>query len=1192
MSWNVNGLRQKIELMQGIVNEDQVDILCIQEHWLITGVQIPFLHTVGITYEERPITAERDLGRRAKGGLAILTNSKWYSSTQLVESSKHFIHIKVNDIHIFNTYFAPSVSDDVFIEFLDMLESLQHEEVIVVGDMNARLGAVSNDTSYNQRGRRMLAHMCDAQYYLQAPSQGRFTSYSATGNGIPDHVLTMNREITDYTIRNHTPALGDHTPLQFKINEQWLNEQEYQRWNMRRLEDENLRQTYHDTLNNILGTTDQVSEDPEVTWKTILEAINEALEASVGLIKVQPDRKINDILDDEAKVLLDKLKTIGETLITIPGGTAIWRAAQAERKELHQSYMNKIQQLRTEHFSKILGNYSLRQNRDALIKRLSCKHKRQTRSTKSLDPNRMDEHRAHFTTTFGQTPAIQVTDSIRTQTDPTATLPSITPEEVQAATKHLAAGKAGGIDMIPPEAVIYGGEQLWRHLARLFNQCQANNWIPTPWKQALICPVYKKGDSSLASNYRPIALTAVIRRIFERCIINKHLKPIDKYLSNFQAGFRHGRNTQQQVFILHETLLHSKCETALMDMQAAYDTVPRALLWNKLAEQFNIQTPVIGILKTLFDTNESILLIKGKQSEPIPNRRGLLQGSSLSPLLFNVFINDLISRLAALPGTRLFGKRIATLAFADDVALTADTMNQLQEAIRVAETWSINNGMRFNPTKCIYLGHETIPPNIYGQNLTKETSATYLGVQFTVNGIDFTASNAKRAKNANLRTTLLRSSGYNIGGLNLTTCTTVYKTFVRPMLEYCLALVPAKHIQPLQRAQELSLRCMVSSTRNTSRAALHLLTKIPPLMERQLIYQASFFGMLHNSNDGNNPAVEIYWRGLQCNRHKDSTISMFTQNIELRRTMQIRNHFGARLNTTNPTIDPPANISTATRLYAAEKAAQTMIVEDNNIAAVLDETLHSEPRWIFKTTLLPTRTKIDVIRWLAGNICTHMICQTCGEETSRKHGTQCAGVEAEAELIMPSLYNEWKAQDTEDNRKSIIDFILTATKQIKYVEFYKLISRWVAMIQNHCLAMNRNPEEIHPLNTSSLQSWQMKMARIDQGEAETIPQAEPTTPTNPTTTDDQQEATENGNPEVEDLSVRNDSQGVYSPSQPSSSKPKRKHSAKHKTKKRPKSAFQIFRSFFGQTSETESELEAESEFEFDSDGENSMWDPH
>jgi hypothetical protein len=171
--------------------------------------------------------------------------------------------------------------------------------------------------------------------------------------------------------------------------------------------------------------------------------------------------------------------------------------------------------------------------------------------------------------------------------------------------------------------------------------------------------------------------------------------------------------------ILQEAMANNKCETALMDMKAAYDTVPRARLWSKLKIQFGIKLKVIQILQALFDGNESILCVKGRHSDPIPNKRELLQGSALSPILFNFFINDLVRKCEQLKGVLTYGQKTSILAFADDVALVANSPLDLQKSVNTAQEWAISNGMTFSVPNCMYLGHKGVAPKLGSDNITR-----------------------------------------------------------------------------------------------------------------------------------------------------------------------------------------------------------------------------------------------------------------------------------------------------------------------------------------------------------------------------------------------------------------------------------------------------------------------------------------
>ena len=852
-SWNVQGLRHKTEAIQGIVNDDGIDVLCIQEHWLPPDVQIPFLNTIGITYDYQRGILPSNSGRRARGGIAVLVSSKIANNTTLVDANQHYIHVKIDDIDLFNVYFPPSASDNDLIEFLDHIDSLVESKVVVVGDFNARLGPFANDTATNPRGRAMLKHMAEASYFLQTPSRGRFTSVQGKGRGIPDH---LNMDVNSYIIRiANTPMMSDHMPLQFKIHDPVVNTTCYTRWNIRKFETEGVPEAYDQALAEQLNTiVTQSNASVDALWSDIKQTFENALEATVGKLTIDPARKPKVLRSPESELVLQELKECAMILINMPRSCPQWPTALSRRKMLYKQYVELINSLKQAHFSTILGNYSLKQNRQALIKRLACKHKRATRSTKSLDPNNMTDHRAHFMTTFGALPTVTIPPEISEGNQSNLVL-VITEDDVRNAISELTMGKAAGQDGLTPEAFVYGGCCV-NILVTLFNRCIQQRNIPVDWKTALICPVYKKGDHTLATNYRPIALTSVARRIHEKCLARAYIKSYEALLSDSQCGFRPGRNTQQQIFVLQETLLSNQnAEEAFMDLEAAYDTVPRGLLWNKLQTRYGLPAVLVDTLKVLFDDNSSILVVKGKRSEPIPNTRGLLQGSSLSPILFNFFIDDLIGELESLPGVKTYGKKVSALAFADDVAIVAANHAALQLGINAAEKWSIDNGMKFNRTKCVHLTATSMPLLLYNEPIPQEASAVYLGMTFNSNGLDLEASAMQRTKKARLRSEMLRKHGFNIYGLTTTAASVVYKTFVRSMMEYGLCFFDKTKLLPFQKAQEHALRTMFSAQRNTSRAAMHAVSKITPMLERSLILQASFYGLLHNSNDASVPAV-------------------------------------------------------------------------------------------------------------------------------------------------------------------------------------------------------------------------------------------------------------------------------------------------------------------------------------------------
>ena len=127
-----------------------------------------------------------------------------------------------------------------------------------------------------------------------------------------------------------------------------------------------------------------------------------------------------------------------------------------------------------------------------------------------------------------------------------------------------------------------------------------------------------------------------------------------------------------------------------MDLRAAYDLVDRSRLWQRLATTYGFPPGSVRRLADMFDHNVSRLLVNGKQSKDLPNTWGVMQGSTLSPALFNFLIDEMAWELEKQPGTgvQVHGKLIKALLFADDTALVAPTELQLSKQLNISEKWS------------------------------------------------------------------------------------------------------------------------------------------------------------------------------------------------------------------------------------------------------------------------------------------------------------------------------------------------------------------------------------------------------------------------------------------------------------------------------------------------------------------------
>ena len=102
-------------------------------------------------------------------------------------------------------------------------------------------------------------------------------------------------------------------------------------------------------------------------------------------------------------------------------------------------------------------------------------------------------------------------------------------------------------------------------MAKFFNLLGKTQITPSAWRESLVVPIFKnKGSSVEIKNYRPISLTIVAKRLFEK-LIDSRLGPFKELLKESQGGFRQGRSTLHQVYYLMELMKSQKLYQVFLD---------------------------------------------------------------------------------------------------------------------------------------------------------------------------------------------------------------------------------------------------------------------------------------------------------------------------------------------------------------------------------------------------------------------------------------------------------------------------------------------------------------------------------------------------------------------------------------------------------------------------------------------------
>ena len=202
--------------------------------------------------------------------------------------------------------------------------------------------------------------------------------------------------------------------------------------------------------------------------------------------------------------------------------------------------------------------------------------------------------------------------------------------------------------------------------------------------------------------------------------------------------------------------------------------------------------------------------------------RGLTQGTVLSPILWNYFIDDLIDILKS--ETENEDK---SPFFVDDVAALARNYYQAQKILDAAEKWSNENEVTFEPSKCEAIcGKFTIRKlTLYGEPITITDLFKYLGIIFDKNGIEPQKTANKQINATIQRLKELESHGINGNSFGANSVILFYKSFLRPIMEYGmqLSLYDNNVIDAMERTQLRCLRSLLSITSSTTQRGLRLL---------------------------------------------------------------------------------------------------------------------------------------------------------------------------------------------------------------------------------------------------------------------------------------------------------------------------------------------------------------------------------
>ena len=242
---------------------------------------------------------------------------------------------------------------------------------------------------------------------------------------------------------------------------------------------------------------------------------------------------------------------------------------------------------------------------------------------------------------------------------------------------------------------------LARPLYIFWKKCFDEGTIPLSLKKSLITPIHKGGSKATKSNYRPVALTSHLIKIFEKIMrknISAFMDEHNKFNTN-QHGFRAGRSCVSQLLAHYDQVLELleeslNVDVTYLDFSKAFDKVDFSIVLNKL-KQHGISGKIHNWIQSFLTDREQVVVVDGGQSDPVPVVSGVPQGSVLGPLIFIILMSDIDAGILHDTIVR---------SFADDTRATKGVSNvadcsKFQEDLLQIYEWAESNNMEFNSLK-------------------------------------------------------------------------------------------------------------------------------------------------------------------------------------------------------------------------------------------------------------------------------------------------------------------------------------------------------------------------------------------------------------------------------------------------------------------------------------------------------------
>ena len=893
MYTNAQSLVNKIDELRVLVNTNSPDIVIISEAWTNDSISSDYLSIGGYNIIERRDRNDTDKGRG--GGLLMYVRNELYAwkeecNTTFNQCGAIMVKCKKNDAQIIAVYLSPNSTKNNDDELCEWIRGIRGNFVII-GDFNLP------DIRWQSRcagakGRRFMETLKDRFMHQHVESE------THNSGNVLDLIISNNEEsVSDVAVIGKL-GKSDHHILTCKFQIKTLRsnmKSQYRDFN-RASRDEMRRFMQRDWEEEMKGMN--VNE----TWSVLKRSLEIATNTYVPLRKRKPNNEPK-WMDSEVKA------KIWSKRVAWKEWKRTGRACDHDKYKKIEASSKKI----------------IRNKKNSLERSIAKKRKSDPklyysyvnsakRNRSRIGPLKNDDgefviapkDQAQIINDFLGSVFTRSTDAPPTKQRSTNTGSlhdvEVTEERIRKLIDGLNEFSAPGPDGIPPKLVKILKDELSKPLEILFSRSIDEGSIPDDWRDAHVTAIHKKGSRADPGNYRGVSWTSVLGKLLERIVKIDLDAYIEKngLMAKSQHGFRSGRSPMTNlVEFLNETTKWfdegRSFDVVYLDFSKAFDVICHERIIVKL-EAIGIEGKIIAWIKNWLKDRRQRVVVEGEYSDWIKVMSGVLQGSVLGGILFDVFIDDIDEATI----------RALIKKFADDTKLamiveTYEDARLMQQNLDNVCAWARKWEMKFNAKKCkvIHFGRRNMrcEYSMEGEKITCDSNEKDLGV--------WVQDNMKPTKQCAMAA---NAANWALGQLNRSfhyrkadCIVPLYKTFVRPKLEHAVsAWSPwaAGDRETIENVQKRMVR-MISDKRGSSYEERLENIGLTTLTERR---QRGDMIETFRTLNGFNKVDKNEWfrfRDPETSRATRSTVSVSEEGQEPRRNvlamenvrLDVRKHF-------------------------------------------------------------------------------------------------------------------------------------------------------------------------------------------------------------------------------------------------------------------------------------------------------------